>query len=178
MNVLLPRYGAGEDTLIFTDSTTGVFSVKQAYNIISHHGSGMQDDRVWNLVWKKGNILPRLRVFLWKLLHGVLPSAKILASRMSRGDPTCVVCNQGEEEVMHMLFLCPFAKACWLISPLVLRSENLPLDLSEILKMTAQHSSDEEWTDMANVAWSIWRCRNEKVYGGQVPSFERFTKLL
>lgn len=103
---------------------------------------------------------------------------KILASRLSRGDPTCTVCNQGEEDVMHMLFLCLFAKACWLIGSLALQTENLPHDLSEIFKMIEQQSLEEEWTVMVNVAWTIWRCRNKKVYGGKVPSFERFKQLL
>ena len=31
---------------------------------------------------------------------------------------------------------------------------------------------------MVNVAWTIWRCRNEKAYGGKVPSFQRFKQLL
>lgn len=31
---------------------------------------------------------------------------------------------------------------------------------------------------MANTAWAIWRCRNEKVYGGHVPTFERFVDIL
>lgn len=35
------------------------------------------------------------------------------------------------------------------------------------------------WLDCnANSAWCIWRCQNEKVYQGQVPSFERFAQLL
>lgn len=105
-NVQIPREGTGEDVLIFTGSTHGRFSVKQAYNKATSNSSAGVNDPVWKLIWKKGNILPRLRLFLWKLMHGALPLAKILHARISRGDPTCAVCGQGEEDVIHMLFSC------------------------------------------------------------------------
>lgn len=118
-NVKPPREGACEDRLIFSDSTTGAFSVKKAFKHISQINQGVQGNLVWKLVWRKGSILPRIRIFLWKLMHGALPLAKILATRTSRGEPTCTVCNQGDEDVLHMLFWCPFCKsllAAWTLS--------------------------------------------------------------
>ncbi|XP_078168497.1 uncharacterized protein LOC144562998 [Carex rostrata] len=90
----------------------------------------------------------------------------------------CAVCNQGEEDVLHMLFHCPFAQACWLMGPLALRTDELPRDLSIILDSLFKHKTDEVWTMLANSAWAIWRCRNEKTYGGKVPTFERFLSIL
>ncbi|XP_078175199.1 uncharacterized protein LOC144568705 [Carex rostrata] len=177
-NIQPPRDGAGEDRLVFIDSSTGAFSVKQAYKNITSPRHNMQSSKVWKLVWRKGSILPRIRVFIWKLLHGALPLAKNLASRTSRGDPTCVVCQHDDEDVLHMLFMCPFARACWLRGPLALRTDRLSCDLPSIFTWIFDHSSEETWTDMANTAWAVWRCRNEKVYGGKVPTFERFQQIL
>lgn len=176
-SVLPPRDGAGDDTLIFANSSTGKFSVKHAYKGITQEVHVQQGSMVWKLIWRKGQILPRIRVFLWKLLHGALPLAKIISSRTSRGNPSCAVCNQGEEDTMHMLFLCPFARACWLLGSLALRTDVLPQDLTLILNNIFQQSSEEVWTDMANTSWAIWRCRNEKTYGGKVPTFERFSEI-
>lgn len=125
-NVQIPRAGARVDVLIFTGSTHGRFSVKQAYNKATGHDATGVNDPVWKWIWKKGTILPRIRMFLWKVMHGALPLAKILHTRISRGDPNCLMCCQGEEDMMHMLFLCPFARACWLMGPLAIRTENLP----------------------------------------------------
>lgn len=38
--------------------------------------------------------------------------------------------------------------------------------------------TDDQWTQFANIAWSIWRCRNDKTYGGKEPSIDRFQKYL
>ena len=177
-NVQPPREEAERDKLIFSDSTSGDFSVKLAYKRITHNNQAAHINRVCNLIWKKGDVLPRIRVFFWKLMHGALPLAKILASRISRGDPTCAVCKQGEEDVMHLLFSCPFARGCWLLGPLALRTDTLPQTISSILEMLDQQMTEEVWTNAANQAWAIWRCRNEMVYEGQVPTFDRFKLFL
>lgn len=177
-NVLPPRDEAGVDKLVFSDSPTGKFSVKHAYKGITQGEHEHQVSEVWKLIWRKGKILPRIRIFLWKLIHGALPLAKILSSRTSKGNPHCAICNQAEEDVIHMLFLCPFARACWLLGPLALRTDELPQDLPLIFTSIFNQSSEELRTVMANSAWAIWRCRNEKTYGGQVPIFERFSKIL
>jgi hypothetical protein len=111
-------------------------------------------------------------------LHGALSLAKIICSRTSRGDPMCAVCIQGDEDILHMLFHYPFARACWLMGPLALRTDALPRDLSIILDSIFKHETDEVWTMLANSAWAIWRCRNEKTYGGKAPTFERFLTIL
>lgn len=89
--------------------------MKQAHNKATGDTSIGVNDPVWKWIWKKGNILPRIRMFLWKLMHNALPLAKIIHARISKGDPTCAVCGQGEEDLIHMLFLCPFARACCLM---------------------------------------------------------------
>src|ERR1035438_2132921 len=48
---------------------------------------------------RKGKIVPRLRLFLWKLLNEALPLGHILTSRMHRGDPTCHMCGAQSETV-------------------------------------------------------------------------------
>lgn len=144
------------------------------YKGIMQETQGLTGNEIWKLIWRKGKILPWIRIFLWKLLYGALPLGKIIASRTSRGDPTCAVCQQSDEDVLHMLFFCPFARARWLLGPLALRTEGLPQDLPLIFKSIFGQSSEEVWTKMANTAWTIWRCRDKKTYGGLIPTIERF----
>lgn len=157
----------GRTVLFLLTLQHNFFLVKQAYKNITSPRHDMQGSRVWKLVWRKGSIMLRIRVFIWKLLHGALPLAKNLASRTSRDDPTCAMCQHGDEDMLNMLFMCPFVIACWLHGPLALRTYGLPHDLSSILTWIFDHSSEETWTDMANTAWAVWRYRNEKVYGAK-----------
>lgn len=63
-NVTPPRDEAGKDILIFSKTTNGQFSVKKAYNLIRQDEaeSGI-DSSVWEIIWRKGRVLPRIRMF-------------------------------------------------------------------------------------------------------------------
>ena len=93
-----PCFQAGDEVLVFRHSTNGQFQVKKAYNMLRSPGSdgGLTTgtkDPVWGLIWSRGEILPRIRLFLWKLVQGALPIGEILTSR--RGDPICHSCAKG-----------------------------------------------------------------------------------
>lgn len=87
----------------------------------------------------------------------------------------CCVQSRGGGYYAHVISL-PLCSGM-LLRSLALCTDVLPQDLTLILNNIFQQSSKEVWTDMANTAWAIWRCRNEKTYGGKVPTFERFSEI-
>lgn len=108
--VQLPR-GEGVDRLIFSPSTNGEFSVSKAYRHMKEHGEilNQTDMKFWQHIWKKGEVAPRIRLFLWRLISKALPLGKTLLTRGIRVNPTCAICKVGEEDSQHLLFSCPFA---------------------------------------------------------------------
>lgn len=66
----------------------GLFSVKKTYNAFSGISlyTSQGQAAIWKVIWKKGYVLPRLRVFLWKVVNNALPLGKILGSRGIRLD--------------------------------------------------------------------------------------------
>lgn len=106
--------------------------------------------------------------------HNAIPLADILASRGISLCTTCTLCLQGQESIIHTFFQCDFARACWFASPLSLLSTNLPTSFRDIIEHMARSLSDEQWTVFAEVIWSIWRCRNDLVYGAKKPSIQTF----
>ena len=69
------------------------------------------------------SIISRIRLFIWKLVHGALPLGKVMFSQIGRGNPTCMVCGEADEDPMHLAFQCPFVRACWFASGLSLKSD-------------------------------------------------------
>lgn len=128
-------------------------------------------------IWKKWYVQPRLRLFLWKCSKNVLPLSEILFKRSSKGDPCCALCGQ-EESMQHMLFNCPFARACWFIGSVVLRSDAIQGTISQILRHLAQTLDEVEWTTCVNMMWAIWRCRNDKSYSSKTPTAVMFRQHL
>lgn len=113
------------DSYVCHWTSNGDYSVKSGYRCLT--ASDQPNDPVqmsfWNLTWHRGDLLPRIRLFVWKLSKGALPLAGIISARIKTTDPTCTVCGTDKEDVPHLLFNCPFARGCWYASPLALRSD-------------------------------------------------------
>lgn len=103
-----------EDKLVFNASANGNFSVKCMFNtLIGQEVDAQQNpDPIWAVIWKKGSIPPRIRLFLWKIAHGALPLFDILAKRGIQLDKCCSLCSRGDETILHTFFHCEFARAC------------------------------------------------------------------
>ncbi|CAN1146274.1 hypothetical protein LINPERHAP2_LOCUS15157, partial [Linum perenne] len=75
---------------------------------------------LWRSVWDL-NIQPKLRFFLWRLCHRILPTIEGLNSRGMSLPTTCPCCLRGPETLEHLLFHCVIARR-------FLRTANLELD--------------------------------------------------
>lgn len=126
------------DKLVWHHSNDGAFSVKSAYNVAEtvlkslrrqaalHNFRGQQiNDPVWKQVWKI-QVPNKLKVFLWKALQNGLAVGSNLARRVSDFNSQCPTCQDEEETVMHLFSICPKSRQVWSLSPLALRSVDIP----------------------------------------------------
>ena len=75
-----PR-AAGTDIWAWAWEKSGIFTVRSAYRqtmqtklqLTATVGSSSGDERVWRALWKL-NVLPKIRVFWWRVLKDFLPS--------------------------------------------------------------------------------------------------------
>lgn len=164
------------DVLICNMSANGGFRVKDAYNILRGVGNGnaVGSAKLWNWVWKRGNIAPRIRIFIWKLIRKALPLGATLASRGIQVDTICAICAECEEDTNHMAFLCPFARACWYSSNLGITSHSLTAPMVDTLTEMIEVIDENQWTEIVNSIWALWRCRNDATYGGNKPEIQSF----
>lgn len=118
-NIRPPSDDRGPDRLIYGLSSNGQYYVKACYNSLKGGPARMatQQQQYWDLIWNKGEVLPRVRLLMWKLSRGALPLSGIIASRIHSADPTCATCGAELEDVPHLLFNCPFSRGCWFASP-------------------------------------------------------------
>lgn len=110
---------------------------------------------LWKAVWKVPNVQPRVRLFLWKVLHEGLPLKQILVNRIGRGDLICDLCGVQEESMSHMLFHCEFAIRCWFSAPTPMLTSNLPLDMMQIAQNCLLAAPKDQQGLMVNTMWAI-----------------------
>ena len=112
-----------EDFVAWHKTKNFLFSVRSAYHIEWDHQFGARTRRedgqgsaepnpVWDILWKL-KIPSKIKVFLWKALHGTFPGMAILASRHIPVSPQCPICRSGPENIWHLLFTCTRARKVW-----------------------------------------------------------------
>jgi hypothetical protein len=67
---------------------------------------------VWRILWQL-KIPSKVKIFLWRSLHGIVPLKSILVNRHIGTTSGCPICNSGPKDVLHLLFCCPVAKELW-----------------------------------------------------------------
>lgn len=106
-----------DDFVYWKFSRDGKFAVKSAYAMLSDRrhlvgGRGDFPSGWWKKFWGL-HILPRWKVFIWRLLSGGLPVGEVLVQHGISVYPGCPFCGQASESVDYL-----FPRPYWLSSPL------------------------------------------------------------
>ncbi|KAG5542399.1 hypothetical protein RHGRI_022065 [Rhododendron griersonianum] len=117
------------DKRIWRGTTTGQFSVKSGYVIAkemvqnrrttcsSGQASGLEEDAdMWKRIWQM-RAPAKIKMFLWRCLHNIVPVNRVLTQRQLPVDPICPLCGLEEETPSHMLLSCARASKVWVLSP-------------------------------------------------------------
>lgn len=67
---------------------------------------------IWSRIWSL-SCPTKVKIFVWRTLHGTLPCRVTLANRHMKVSPICPSCSNGPEDTKHVLFLCQKAKEVW-----------------------------------------------------------------
>jgi hypothetical protein len=78
-------------------------------------------------------------------------------------DYSCVFCTHHvDEDLVHLLFHCPFAMACWYSSGTIVPSSEDVLTIIEGLKVQVNLPFFLEI--IITMCWSIWMMRNDIIF--------------
>ncbi|PNX70097.1 pentatricopeptide repeat-containing protein, partial [Trifolium pratense] len=158
-----------DDKLVWKLEQDGVYSVRSAYKQCVND-AGYQDRHgvagQWNNIWR-AKIPPKVKNLIWRIGRDVLPTRKKLISRGVQCPTHCDVCNDGDEDSMHVLFSCTRSIQCWQRAGLwthigtgLVANNNIAENLFSIL-----HRLNKDQQEFFCVlVWSIWKRRNNKVW--------------
>lgn len=107
--------------MIWPHTKTGEYTVKSGYRIIRKMDQSSTipvstatgiDRRIWRIIWQL-SIPKKIKIFLWKAIHNILPVRDNLARRKIINSGRCILCDQGNETVEHALLFCPWTRPVW-----------------------------------------------------------------
>ncbi|KAE8812404.1 Alanyl-tRNA synthetase [Hordeum vulgare] len=127
MNIPLRSEG-GEDVLARAPEKSGIYSVKTAYRSLMtqyelralEEGTITETSPTEQQMWsrlRKLNVLPKVRVFWWRVLRGILPVESVLKHRHISTGSACKVCLNPDETPRHALLECSHSMKFWDIAP-------------------------------------------------------------
>ncbi|XP_072999197.1 uncharacterized protein [Typha latifolia] len=138
-----------EDTLIWKPTTKGNFTAKSAYSSLSNgswqSSSSLTQAKVtWKLIWQNKYCIPRVKLFVWKMMVGALLVRSVLHLKRREIDPTCPFCSSEPESIEHLLLTCNFARVVWFSCKLAIRSDADGTNLEDWIFKTFDHLKDHK----------------------------------
>ena len=123
--------------------------------------------RFWQKLWR-AKVPNKVRVFGWKACQNILPTKMNLFHRQVTDDPICEECVLEPETVLHVLCQCLKAKEVWTHCRLLHRIEGKG-DFTDVLCSNGMNQDQDSnlMHMILMIAWSLWRNRNERRYGGK-----------
>ncbi|KAL8527961.1 hypothetical protein ACS0TY_005683 [Phlomoides rotata] len=97
------------NSLAWRFTKTGCFTVtsgyKDALSLDDSPTDGSEDRKLWDLVWKL-QVIPKIKFFIWKVLHNILSTSLNLTYRFVDVVPLCKHCEIDIESAEHALRDC------------------------------------------------------------------------
>lgn len=108
------------DRLYWSLMKSGKFTTKSGSFFLStlqqNDISSMTDSvnaAFFRIIWGL-NIMPKWKMFLWKLWNNALATNYNLHRRNIGTDASCPICLHSEESLLHLLIFCPLAEEVWI----------------------------------------------------------------
>ncbi|XP_019198943.1 PREDICTED: uncharacterized protein LOC109192695 [Ipomoea nil] len=101
-----------EDIWYWYSDPNGCYTVKNGYRrAVGTYENTYGFDK-WNTLWKL-KIPPKWKTFLWRTISDILPTTTNLLIKRVDVSPICAMCGLMDENTMHSLVLCDYARAIW-----------------------------------------------------------------
>jgi hypothetical protein len=166
-NELLQRLASiqliqGADEFRWNLTKNGKFSVSSMYKALILPSQPVLNNKS---IWKM-KIPLKTKVFAWYLRRGVILTKDNLAKRNWHGCTKCVFCHENET-IKHLFFSCRIARSIWSIIQI---GSTLypPRSVANIFGnwLNGVETRYKTLIRMGAIAviWSLWLCRNDKVF--------------
>jgi len=162
------------DQHVWNFSSNGLYTSKSAYRAFF---IGAESFEPWKRIWKSW-AAPKCKVFVWLAINNKCWTADRLKKRGLDHPENCVLCDQEDETVQHILSNCVFTRQFWhnILTPIGLSSvgpKRRDLVFTEWGRKASTmipKSKRKGFNSMVILgAWSIWKQRNRCVFEGARP---------
>ncbi|XP_030478322.2 uncharacterized protein LOC115695396 [Cannabis sativa] len=160
------------DSLIWGFHSSGILTVKSAYHLAcTLHSAQVPSSsnpnpyfHWWKTLWSLP-VPPKIKHFIWRAFHHILPCSLNLFHKRSLPDPLCSICGYDKESVSHALIGCTRAKSIWKSSTFKqFYLSYYRSDIKDFLLQAFQVLPKQEFQVFITFIWQIWNTRNSILF--------------
>lgn len=118
----------------------------------------------WKMLWSL-EVPGKVVNFIWRACRSVIPTAVALEGKRVQIDTRYSWCLSQEEDIIHVLFRCSFAKKVWSrVGMQEINDETCQGSMIGIFQNLFSRSTREKIIWVAVVCWCLWNRRNRWVW--------------
>ncbi len=178
----IPRWSTDHpDRWIWVKTSNGAFSVKLAFKEASKEIQPSLVDPILGKIWKT-HLHERLKLLIWRIAAGLLPTKDSIARFAPSVNQTCVLCEHQNESIMHLFWHCDVARALWFDGGYIQTDDisiSNSLHLVDFLispppKFQIFGSFHEEFLLLGAIIMDqLWKLKNSKIHEGSSVNAEK-----
>ncbi|XP_019155928.1 PREDICTED: uncharacterized protein LOC109152735 [Ipomoea nil] len=157
-----------KDDWYWSGDIRGIYTVKNGYKQLGEINGPC--DALWNNIWKL-QVPPKWRIFLWRAITNILPTITNLIRRRVEIQNVCPACGFLEEDVMHILCNCVYARHVWNISQLQIPNfdDHDFMQWVELCLGNSAISAGFLKEQICGILYELWKARNMAVWDFALP---------
>ncbi|OVA15750.1 Reverse transcriptase zinc-binding domain [Macleaya cordata] len=166
------------DRLLWLPTKNGCFSTKSFYKTIqddlpSSSSCAQSSSFPWQKLWSLPSCAPKVKMFAWRLLTGVLAVRSAIGRFVDGIALECPFCYLHSESIDHLFIHCHFTQHLLFASSLSFRIEDPNLTITDLLSNWISLPNGEEVLCYGIcLLWCLWKSRNDLVFSRKHPSME------
>jgi hypothetical protein len=153
------------DRVSWALDNSGIFSTRSVYHGLMQGATVTHFKEVW-----RTRVPPKIKIFLWQLIRGKLPSCEQVAKRMGPSDGHCALCGE-IEDCNHIFFTCHMASFMWAGVRELLHCDWNPAGAGDFIALAQGLAGPLRrlvWFTFATLSWSLWNIRNKLTIEGKM----------
>ncbi|XP_057790943.1 uncharacterized protein LOC131008058 [Salvia miltiorrhiza] len=159
-----------------------MYTVKSRYKLAmkirqrNEASTSSEGSVLWNWIWGL-DVIPKVKLFMWKCLANAIPTAMALRRRNVDIDPCCRRCGTHEETMEHVLRDCAWSEVLWRVSPLRLQPPNGDCSMMDWNLLIFQQKDISHLDCLAIASRALWSTPLRESLPNQLPLSVDFCRL-
>ncbi|CAL1387047.1 unnamed protein product [Linum trigynum] len=173
-----------KDSLCWTGTENGKYTVRSGYDmemnrigeVLAGSGTEQEMNDGWKKLWGL-NIPGKIKVFLWKVAHNIVPVGVKIRKKSNRRGEECPNCGM-KETLKHCLVNCSWVGRIWPKTPIAnLFYMDDSLSCKEWIFKVIKEAKEGEIERFCSLLWFFWKERNNCLFNSKMlQEWEVFTK--